>query len=342
MFYKNIILNEWKWVTGSIFLKIVTILPISFYILQNYHNNTIIEIGTISALYLYLSRLGAVFFGFSELYSKIIIQKAAVENATEIEYGNIDKQAKRKVVDFKNLELKNLSFSYKDTDRILDTLNLDIRSWEKIAIIWHSGSWKTTFLKILHSLYDFSEGEIILNWNTKLPSLATTDLKTTLVPQEPELFVASIRENITFGLDYSDKKIAQFTDMSCFSEVIDRLPSWLDSKINEKWVNLSGWQKQRLALVRALLFAEKKNIILLDESTSSVDAENEIKIYKNILKSFKDKTIIASIHKLNLLKYFDRIFLFDDGKIRCDGDFEHLLKSNKRFAQMWKEFQEHR
>ena len=340
VFNKNIVLNELKWFSWSIFLRIITIVPISFYVLQSYHNNTIIQAWTISALYLYLSNLSGVFFWFSELYSKIIIQKTSVENATAIEYWDTNKVIRRKTIQAKNIELKELKFSYQDSDMILDNVNLHIKSWEKIAIIWHSGSWKTTFLKILHSLYHFSDWKIVINGNKSFSDLSTIDLQTTLVPQEPELFVASIRENITFWLDYSDKKIREFTDMSCFSEVVDRLPSGLDSKINEKWVNLSGWQKQRLALARALLFAEKKNIILLDESTSSVDAGNETKIYKNILKSYTDKTIISSIHKLNLLKYFDRVILFEDWKIICDGNFKYLLKNNKKFSQMWKEFKE--
>lgn len=340
VFNKNIVLNELKWFSWSIFLRIITILPIGFYILQNYQNDITIQVWTISALYLYLSNLSSVFFGFSELYSKIIIQKTNVENATEIEYWNITKAIKRKAIKFKNIELKELHFSYEDSIPILDNINIKINTWEKIAIIWHSGSWKTTFLKVLHSLYTFSKWRVVLNGNKEFSNLAHLDLKTTLVPQEPELFVASIRENITFWLDYTHKKVREFTDMSCFSQVIDKLPKWLDNKINEKWVNLSWWQKQRLALARALLFAENKNIILLDESTSSVDAENETKIYKNILKSFADKTIIASIHKLNLLKYFDRIILFEDGKIACDGDLKFLLKNNNKFSRMWKEFME--
>lgn len=342
VFNKNIRLNEWKWFAGSSWLSIITILPITYYVFQNYGAENIIEIGTISALYLYLNNLGSVFFGFSELYSKIIIQKTSVENASGIEYGTSDTSDKqKKTINLKHLKLKKLDFAYKQSSKILDNLSVSIQHGEKIAIIGHSGSGKTTFLKILHGLYPFSSGSIILNEKKKLSSLAGIDLKTTLVPQEPELFVASIRENITFGLDYSDKKIKHFTDMACFEEVIQKLPKGLKSKINERGVNLSGGQKQRLALARALLFAESKNMILLDESTSSVDAQNEAQIYKNILKNFSDKTVIASIHKLNLLKYFDRILLFEDGKIICDGDFKSLLKDNKKFARMWKEFMKH-
>ncbi len=126
--------------------------------------------------------------------------------------------------------------------------------------------------------------------------------------------------------------------MACFDDTLKQLPNWLESKVNEKWVNLSGWQKQRLALARALLFAKKKKIILLDESTSSVDPENEMEVYKNILKNFNDRTIISSIHKMNLLKFFDRIIMFEDWEIVDEGSFEKLLKNNKNFSKMWKNF----
>jgi ATP-binding cassette, subfamily B, bacterial len=116
------------------------------------------------------------------------------------------------------------------------------------------------------------------------------------------------------------------------------LPKGLDSVINEKGVNLSGGQKQRLALTRALLFSKNKEIILLDESTSSVDPENEYDIYQNIWQSYKDKTIVASIHKMNLLKLFDRIIIFDRGKIIDEGRFSTLLATNKNFQVMWQDF----
>lgn len=338
VFDKNIVLHELKWFTWSVFLRFINIAPLIWYILYSYNQKTVIEIWTISALYLYLFDLDKVFFGFTELYWKIIAQKASVENADEIENKTTYKEEKKKLSSwFKKLEIKKLQFNYKDSKKILDDINLSIKAWEKIAIIWHSGSWKTTFLKLIHWLYQVSSWEIIVN-NKNYKSFSDIDLQTTLVPQEPELFVASVRENITFWLNYSDNKIKNFTDMSCFSEVIDKLPRWLDSNINEKWVNLSWWQKQRLALARALLFAEKKKIILLDESTSSVDSENEMIIYRNILKNFSSKTIISSIHKLNLLKLFDKIIMFDNWKIVDIWDFNYLLKNNKRFAKAWKDY----
>ena len=342
VYYKNVVLNELKWFVWDIIFRFITILPLIFYIWYNYQQKSIIEIWTISALYLYLSNLSSVFFGFADLYSQIIVDKTNIENAEIIEYSQSNKVIKKEEIKkLKNLEIVNLNFSYENIEnkKDLENINLKITSWEKIALIWQSGSWKTTFLKLIHWLYN-SSWKVIIDNKKEFADFTKIDLKTTLVPQEPELFTASIKENIAFWLDYTDEEIKNFTDMSCFSEVVEKLPQKTESKINEKWVNLSWWQKQRLALARALLFAENKKIILLDESTSSVDPENEEKIYKNIFNNFNEKTIISTIHKMNLLKYFDRIIMFENWKIIDDGNFQYLLKNNKNFSKMWEDFRE--
>jgi ABC-type multidrug transport system fused ATPase/permease subunit len=159
-----------------------------------------------------------------------------------------------------------------------------------------------------------------------------------LVPQEPEIFSSTIKENITLGLPTKAEEIKRVIKLARFNDVVAKLPKGLKSVINEKGVNLSGGQKQRLALARALLFAQDKQVLLLDESTSSVDPENEAHIYEDIFKEYKSKTILASIHKMNLLKYFDRIVMFEDGKIVDEGSFRELLSSSKKFKRVWEGF----
>jgi len=172
----------------------------------------------------------------------------------------------------------------------------------------------------------------------KKTDLAHIDLASTLVPQEPEVFSASILENLTLLIEFSDEEIQKAIEIAMFTDVVENLPKKLASVINEKGVNLSGGQKQRLALARALLFSAGKKLILLDESTSSVDPINEVKIYQNIFENFKDSTILASIHKMNLLKYFDRILIMESGKIVDQGSFDYLLANNIDFRNSWEEY----
>jgi len=125
--------------------------------------------------------------------------------------------------------------------------------------------------------------------------------------------------------------------MARFTQVVERLPHKFESNIVEKGVNLSGGEKQRLALSRGLLAAADKPILLLDEPTSSVDPKNELDIYKNIFTIFKKKTILSSVHRLHLLPQFDKIYYFKKGKIVARGSFAQLLK-NKEFSTIWKKY----
>jgi ABC-type multidrug transport system fused ATPase/permease subunit len=113
----------------------------------------------------------------------------------------------------------------------------------------------------------------------------------------------------------------------------------VDTNIAEKGVNLSGGEKQRLALARGLFFARDSQLILLDEPTSSVDTYNERLIYTSVLSKFKDKCLVSSIHKLHLLDLFDRIYVLEGGKVVESGDFYQLLKRNGALARMWKHYQ---
>lgn len=341
IYNKNTILIEKKWFVWDILFQFILVLPLFFYLWINIDNINWIEIWTITALYMYLSKLMNVFFWFSDIYWELIKQKTDIQNAEEIEYHSWEAITREnKISHFKSINIKKLYFSYWNNleKNVLKDINFEFKKSEKIAFIWKSGSWKTTFLKILHWLYSQEKWGIFIDEIDKNKSLQKINIWSILIPQEPELFTHSIKENITFWMDVSHKKINNFIKLACFNETLAWLPNWLESKINERWVNLSWWEKQRLALARGLLFSEKKNLILLDESTSSVDPKNEDKIYKNIVSIFKDKTVIASIHKLNLLKFFDRIVIFDNWKIIDDWTFEFLLENNKFFNKMWKDF----
>jgi len=130
--------------------------------------------------------------------------------------------------------------------------------------------------------------------------------------------------------------------MARVTEVIKSLPKKEESLVYEKGVNLSGGEKQRLALARGLLASSQRQMVLLDEPTSSVDPKNELKIYKNIFKEFKSKTIISSIHRMHLLTMFDKIYLFQRGRIVAQGTFDELMQTSALFRLQWKKYQRSR
>lgn len=336
---QNSALNEWKWFTGNFIFQLIIAAPLGFYLLHALKMGQVIEVGTVSALYLYLSGLIYAYFNFAGSYEGIIQQKTKVLNALSLEEVIETSDKENHFSSIESLKINNLSFRY-DSESVKPAVfvkNLSFKKGDKVAVIGQSGSGKTTFLKVLHGLYENAKGELIVN-NDTIVSIGEHDIGTMLVPQDPELFSASIRENITFGVEYADEYIAGFIESARFASTLSRLPKGLESVVNEKGVNLSGGEKQRLALARALLFAHEKNIILLDESTSSVDPENEIAIYKNIFEQYKNTIIIASIHKLNLLKYFDYVVRFENGAIVDKGTVDELCARDADFKALYEEY----
>jgi ATP-binding cassette subfamily B protein len=344
VYRENIILNEAKWFTGIMLFQAIAFIPLGLYIYYHAHFGLEVDVGVLATLFSYLVELILVFYRFGNFYEQVTVYKNRVINAQSIEKAFLSRDSLVRSEykhAWKKLRIKDLVFRYdNDSDLLnLNNISFNIKQGERVAIIGESGSGKTTFLKVLHGMYPTASGLLVLEDKDAITtSFADIDLKTMLVPQEPEIFSSTIRENITLGLDYDDEVVLQAAKLAAFDTIIKQLPNGLDSVINEKGVNLSGGQKQRLALTRALLFSKNKELILLDESTSSVDPENEYEIYKNIWEAFKDKSIIASIHKMNLLKLFDRIIMFENGRIIDEGSFNELLVRNKGFKTMWDDF----
>jgi ABC-type multidrug transport system fused ATPase/permease subunit len=348
LYCRNVRKNEAKWAIVSLMTAFMTSFVLIAYFLKAINLKEAVLVGTVYILYGYVERINSLFFRFAYRYSDFAQWKSQIENAEELSDAFRIKEDKKEVTirDWKKLNIKNLTFGYNsESDREeelhLKNLSLTIKKKEKIALVGESGSGKTTFLKLLRGLYTPKHVEIRLD-GQPIENFDVLDKNITLIPQEPELFTSTIRENITMGLDYSDEAVKKYTDIACFTKVIEQLPHKLDSFIHEKGVNLSGGEKQRLALARGLLACEDKPIILLDEPTSSVDSKNEIQIYKNIRKEFKDATIISSVHRLHMLDLFDTIYVFKRGKIVASGNLKQLRKNSPEFRQMWKKYHEKR
>ncbi len=344
LFSRNNVVNEVKWSLVSLSSVLMTTWVLAAYFYSHLASGEVVLIGTVYALYGYITRITDLFFRFAYMYGDIVQQKAAVLNAEQIanEFSSLRKP--KDIVlgsRWHNLSIKNLSFAYQTAKKgqlHLDDVSLTITRGKRIAVIGASGSGKTTFLKIIRELYQPTACQLELDGKLLPNGFKSISESIALIPQDPEIFSTSIRENITVGINHTDAYIRKFTDMACFTDVIKRLPHKLESSIFEKGVNLSGGEKQRLALARGLLASEDKEIILLDESTSSVDSKNELHIYRNIFKTFKAKTIIASIHRLHLLNLFDEIYFFQSGKIIASGTLKQLLKQSPEFQDIWEKY----
>jgi ABC-type multidrug transport system fused ATPase/permease subunit len=342
-FDKNNLTNEWKWCFASLAGRLALIIVIGIYILS--HMSGGIMVGTIYILYGYTNQVRQIFFRFAYLYNDIVRYRSSVANSEALSQDFLPEQEfgkKRLSTDWKDMEIKDLSFSYPSSgEKALDIGNspIIIEKGERIALIGESGGGKTTFLKILRGLYEPQVLEVSLEGDNFFCFDSISD-SISLIPQDPEIFATTIRENITLGVDHSDIHLKVFTDMACFSDIIEGLPNKLESSIFEKGVNLSGGEKQRLALARGLLASVDKDIILLDEPTSSVDFQNELDIFKNIFESFPRQTVIASVHRLHLLSLFDRVYYFDQGSIIASGTFQELKQNSPEFKILWEKYEQ--
>lgn len=338
-------LNEIKWFLVSVCTSLTTILVMSSYLYNKLGTGEIILVGSLYALYGYVANINHLFFRVAGLYGKKVRQRSLVSNSEELSenFSGQDRLSLNMPPDWEELKIDSLTFSYHTegkSDIHLDDVSLVIKRGEKIAVIGESGSGKTTLLKVIRDLYHPRNLNLYLDGRPIPEGFPGISSSIALIPQDPEIFSTTILENITLGVEHNLEYVKKFTDLACFTDVALKLPKQFNSSIKEKGVNLSGGEKQRLALARGLMACEDKPIVLLDEPTSSVDSANELKIYQNIFEAFKDKAVISSIHRLHLLPLFDTVYLFKDGKITASGNLSELLASSDEFRVLWQNYHE--
>jgi subfamily B ATP-binding cassette protein MsbA len=235
-----------------------------------------------------------------------------------------------------NIKFENASFKYlKDENQILNSINLDIPGKKMTALVGHSGAGKTTILNLIPRFYNINSGDIKIDnqsiYNSTVYSLRNN---ISLVSQDTTLFDDTIKNNIGYAnLNASYEEIIEAANFSFANEFIEKLPNKYDTIIGENGLRLSGGEKQRISIARAIL--KKSPIILLDEATSSLDAETEDKIQKAINFLTKGRTTIVIAHRLSTILNSDKIFVIDKGQVTDSGKHEDLLISSKIYKNFY-------
>ena len=235
-----------------------------------------------------------------------------------------------------NVEFKNINFKYSSKEtQVLNSINIMIKGGKMTSIVGHSGAGKSTILNLIPRFYDSSSGDIIIDgtsiYKTKISSLREN---ISLVSQDTTLFDDTIKNNIAYAnLNANDDEILQVAKLSYADEFINQLPQKYETLIGENGVRLSGGEKQRLSIARAML--KKSKIILLDEATSSLDAETESKIQKAIGMLTKDRTTLVIAHRLSTILNSDKIYVIDSGKIIDQGKHQELIKNSKIYKNFY-------
>lgn len=239
------------------------------------------------------------------------------------------------------ITFQNISFSYTSqkllgakektfTTPLFDTLSLHIEAGETVAFVGHSGSGKSTITRLLQRYYDVEKGAILID-NRDIRELPQAYLRSVIgvVPQDVRLLDGTLRENLLYGVlepsNASEEKLMEAIKISCIDTFLDKLPDGLESTLGENGVKLSGGEKQRVGIARALVKDPK--ILILDEATSALDTENEHLIKEAIKKVSLHRTTIIIAHRLSTIIHAEKVVVFEKGSIVGIGSHKELLHS---------------
>ncbi len=270
----------------------------------------------------------------------IPINEAKVAFNRMHEFASMDKEnpGSSKIESFNSLEIKNLSFRFAGRSQLLKDINLKINKNECVAIVGESGSGKSTLGQILQKFYPFENGEITVNEQFKLPEISTKDWRAIIgvVPQDVTIFNGNVVDNVLLGEEDNIENIVEFCHEYGFEGFVNSLPQGYATILGEEGINLSGGQKQVVALMRALY--KKPQVLLLDEFTSAMDRKTE-QFVLNLLNKLKSElTIIFISHRLHSLpKIADYIYVLENGDITYFGNHSKLMETRNFYSDFWVE-----
>jgi len=320
----------------AIILGLGTFFLLYFPLIKFIHNE--ISLGTIVFIYTIYGTLVGPLFGFvsgMREYFRVMADFDAL-----FEYAKIEQEVKDKPNAFDpkiengSVEFDNVTFNYGQR-KIFKNFNLNIPKNKKIALVGHSGSGKSTLVKILYRLYDVDDGSIKIDGidirNMKQESIRS---EMSIVPQECILFDDTIYNNVAFSRPEATKQeIMDAIKFAQLDKIIKEFPNQENTIVGERGVKLSGGEKQRVSIARAIL--ANKKILVLDEATSSLDSETEYEIQNDLKRLMKNRTSIIIAHRLSTIMHADTIIVLKKGKIVQSGTHNQLIKQKGEYRKLW-------
>lgn len=344
------VINELKWFTMSFFMAGMIAAGVVLYVTHEARSGRVPGVGTLYALVEYLRKIGNSFRDFGGLYAALVQHSVGIQSAdpiVEAHRAHAALTASRLATTrttWSTLRLDGTRFHYPgaaagEENRQLDVTSLTLSRGRHLALVGASGSGKSTLLKVLRGLETADSASLAIDGGPSREHSGPLDLAATLLPQDPEIFSNTVRYNVAFGLEAEEDRLREALDLAGFTPVLERLPDGLDTHLAERGVNLSGGEKQRLALARGLYFARGSALILLDESTSSVDSLTERQIFARLLERFREETVVSAIHRLHLTALFDEVLVLEGGHVVQHGTFHELCAREGLFQELWIHYQ---
>lgn len=299
-----------------------------------------IDIGIFLLIQVYLTQLIGLLWSLSGISRNI---EQALSDAAEMTEVFDEELLVKDVANPKKLhvtkgeiEFSGVTFIHDGSNKpLFSHFDLLVRPGEKIGLVGHSGSGKTSLTRLLLRFVDINKGKITID-GQDIAKVAQADLRRHIayVPQEPVLFHRTLRENIAYGKpDAADEEIRKAAKLAHAAEFIESLPNGYDTMVGERGVKLSGGQRQRIAIARAVL--KDAPILVLDEATSALDSESEKLIQDALNKLMKGRTTIVIAHRLSTIQKMDRIVVLLDGKIAQQGPHADLIRQGGIYAELW-------
>jgi len=298
-----------------------------------------LTVGSLVAFYFYLTRLMRPVRMIGFMTSMIVRALAAGNRVFDIIDAEVEVHDKEDAVEVSEIEgrltFKDVWFSYDGTNMVLKDIDLDVQPGQTIAILGATGSGKSSIINLIPRFYDVSEGSIKLD-GTDLRDLKIKSLRGIIgiVRQEPFIFSTTLRENIAYGVQNASlNDVREAAKRAKIDDFIAGLPEGYDTKVGERGVTLSGGQKQRVAIARALL--KNPKILIMDDSTSSVDTQTEYEIQQALDELLEDRTTFIITQRLSSIKKADYIIVLDDGEISEEGTHDTLIANDGIYRKLY-------
>ncbi|WP_002148004.1 ABC transporter ATP-binding protein [Bacillus cereus] len=302
--------------------------------------NGTLQVGAILAFINYLNIILMALMSISMVFIQIARAFPSADRVQQVLNTEVDIMSEANAIEPEqikgNIDFKDVSYSYtKNNEYVLKDISFSIRKGEKVGIIGSTGSGKSTLAKLLPRLYDIEQGEICIDGiNVKMFDLQKLRASIGFVPQKALLFSGSIEENLRYGKeDATHDELETATSSACATEFINKLEESYHYNLTQGATNLSGGQKQRVSIARALV--RKPSILILDDSTSAVDAKSEANIQSALRTEYKGTTTLLIASKISSIIDADKILVLDNGELVGDGTHEQLLEQCDVYQEIY-------